>query len=150
MDGCSLPTATNLDELVVRSMISRMLSDNYTLVIIFIIAASLIIFILHYFVKQTLTVLKDYKNNKQQVDISKGGENEIYLDDDNDITMVDPKMYELDEKKKFYKDVAVVYKEYNEEKTNYLKATYGKTNDDYVDENIAYKQYDDYEKPKKQ
>lgn len=149
MEGCAVPSAMDLDELMVRNYISRMLSDNYTMLIIFAIVIALLIMVLSYFIKNTMRTLKDYKSNLQRSEAPKDKDSEVYVDDDNDNAVVDPKAYQESNKLNFMKQMDNAYQDYNLEKTSYIRATYNRTNDDVVDNRVVYKKYDDYVYEKK-
>jgi hypothetical protein len=144
MEDCGVPGPIDMDEVITLNYITRMLSDNYTLLIICGIIIGLLIFILTYFVKLVQTTIKEYHKNSGKGELSGNTENEIYSSENDDL--VDPTQYQAPEKRAFLKSLNDNYKEYNIEKTQYIKATYGKDNDDYIDGKISYRTYDDYEK----
>jgi predicted PurR-regulated permease PerM len=141
MDGCAVPSPIDMDEVITKGYISKMLSDNYTLLIIFIIIIGLLLFLAIYFINQIKTTVKDYNRNIQKTGSTINTENEVYLDEPE---VLDPNTYQDPNKQQFYKNVDTVYKEYNKEKTNYIKSTYNKENDDSIDNRIIYSKYDDY------
>lgn len=141
MESCAVPSSIDIDELVVKSTISRMLSDNYTLLTICFIVLILLGIVLYYFVKQTFNVIKDYKKHAQRSGLQASSDTEVYLEDD---LPEDPAVHEEPGKQQFYKGVNDAFKEYNVEKTKYIASTYGRDNDDTVDNRIAYKKHDDY------
>ena len=142
MDGCTLPGGFNMEEVLVKSTIARMLSDNYTLIIVFFIAGSIISLVLFYFAKQLYQSLKEYRQNSKQSGYGGNDENEQYDDPENEYN--DPKQHEEPKKKMFYKGIDDVYKEYNVEKSSYIKSSYKKDNDDFIDSKIAYQRHDEY------
>lgn len=137
MEGCAIPAGSDMDELIVKGYISRMLSDNTTLIIIFFVVILILGIMLWYFVSQAYTSYKEYKNN-----VEKSGEQSSTYEAKEEID--DPAKFQEPSKLKFIKSIDAAYKEYNMEKTNYIKTTYGKENDDYIDKNIVYSKYDDY------
>jgi predicted PurR-regulated permease PerM len=141
MEGCAVPSPIDMDELITKGYISKMLSDNYTLLIIFVIIIGILLFLTTYFINQIKTTLKDYNRNIQKIGSTINTEDEVYIDEPE---VLDPNTYQDPNKQQFYKNVDTVYKEYNKEKTNYIKSTYNKENDDSIDRNIVYSKYDDY------
>ena len=157
MDSCAVPNSIDMDEVITKGYITKMLSDNYTLLIVFAILFLILVFILLYFIKQCFNAYKMYKQNtlggsSPPVNI----DDEIYpmdpLDNlessdplDNLVT-TDPNNYRDPEEQKFYKDVDTIYKDYNKEKTNYIKSTYNRDNDDEINEKMIYSKYDSYQK----
>jgi hypothetical protein len=154
MDSCSVPTSVNINELTVKNSIKRILSDSYTLLIVFGIVSFLLIMLIIYFGKQISGTLSEYKKqaikNSGEANIGKNEESEIYLDEDEDQFQKDTFKYQNPNKVKFYKNVDTVYNDYNKEKSTYVKANYNKDNDDRIDRSIVYKQYDDYKYEKKE
>lgn len=146
MESCAVPSSMDLDELIVKSTINRILSDNYTLLIICLVVLILLGVVLYYFTKQTYKVVIDYKQNNVRSGYKPAPESQSYTSngENNDEPVEDPLKYQEPGKQKFYKSVDDIFKEYNVEKTNYIAATYGRENDDAVDSRIAYKKYDDY------
>lgn len=144
MDTCSAPGG-DMDDLIVKNYIGRMLSDNYTLLIVFVIVSFLILFVLNYFFKQARATYNDYKKNKAQSEQNStdvNADNEIEPDENDE--PVDTNKYQDPNRRQFYKGIDDIYKEYNVEKSKYIEVNYGKENDDYVDQKVAYKEYDNY------
>lgn len=144
MDTCSAPGG-DMDDVIVKNYIGRMLSDNYTLLIVFVLVSAMIIFVLNYFFKQARATYNDYKKNKAQSASNPDdpqADNEIEPDENDE--PVDTKKYQDAGKQQFYKNIDTAYKEYNTEKSKYIEVNYGKENDDYVDQKVAYREYDDY------
>lgn len=139
---CAIPSPLDMEELIVKKTISRMLSDNYTLIIVFVVILGILAIIFTYFGKQILNSIKQYKKNNLQ-NLIGDPDKEIYLEEENN--MIDVKKYQEGGKQQFYKDIDKIYREYNVEKTNYIKSTYGSENDDYIDQKISYKTYDNHE-----
>ena len=135
MEGCSAPAPLDMDEVIVKGYISRMLSDNYTLLIIFMFVVIILVFILKYFYGQAMTTYKDYKKNTAQQ--AESTEEDV---------PTDPTKFQDPGKLKFYETVSDVYKEYNIEKTKYVKSTYQTENTDVIDDKIAYARHDNYDK----
>ncbi len=144
MEGCAIPPSSDMDELIVNGYISRLLADNTSLLIIFAVMAFILIGILWYFVKQAYTTYKEYKNNIVKSGTTNNDEDEKE-NEEFDASEIDPTKYQEAGKMQFIKAVDKKYNEYNLEKTAYIKATYGKENDDYIDQRIAYNDHDDYD-----
>ena len=144
MDTCSAPGG-DMDDLIVKNYIGRMLSDNYTLLIVFVLVSAMIIFVLNYFFKQARATYNDYKKNKAQSEANStdpNADNEVEPDENEE--PVDTNKFQDVNKQKFFKGIDDVYREYNTEKSKYIEVNYGKENDDYVDQKVAYKDYDNY------
>lgn len=144
MDTCSAPGG-DMDDLIVKNYIGRMLSDNYTLLIVFVLVSAMILFVLNYFFKQARLTYNDYKKNKAQSEANAtdpNADNEIEPDENDE--PVDTTKYQDANKRQFYKGIDNVYKEYNAEKSKYIEVNHGKENDDYVDQRVAYKAHDNY------
>ena len=144
MNGCSIPGPVDMDDLIVKGNIAKMLSDNYTLLGIFAVVSGILIIVLIYFIKDTKSSLTDYLKNKKLSAPPANADSEPQLTGE-DIQETDPAKYQDFNKQKFMQDVNSTFKEYNTEKGMYVKANYGKDNDDKIDSRIAYQRYDDYE-----
>lgn len=152
MDTCAVPNSIDMDEVITKGYITKMLSDNYTLLIVFAILFLILLFVLLYFGKQCYNAYKMYKKSNGDAP-PVNVDNEIYPLDVEDpadpldnLNITDPNEYRDPEEKKFYKDVDTIYKDYNTEKTNYIKSTYNRDNDDEINEKIIYSKYDSYQK----
>lgn len=131
-----------------------MISDNYTLLFIFIIIMAILTMCFLYFFKSLKTNLSTYFKDKAKVKEPSGDNPRIGTDDSytyyeiakDDPEPVEPKDMMPVGKKEFIKNVDDVYKQYNDLKSEYIKKTYtsGKTNDDVIDIKTLYKEYDDY------
>lgn len=147
MEGCAIPSPIDMDEIIVKGYISRLLSDNYTLLIIFIIVTIVLIIVLIYFVKQVQSALKDYYNNIIASDIPTNIDNEVYNEEESKET--NTSKFQDPNKLKFYKGMTKVYNSYNVEKSNYIKSTYNRDSDDNINDTVIYKKYDNYKYEKK-
>lgn len=145
MDGCTVPSSMDITEIMNRAHIGRLLSDNYTMLIIFIIITVSLTFVLTYFIKDIRQTIKEHNKNILKSEVSKNDQDEVYFDDGGAETeFIDPTKYQEAGKIKFFKDVDQTYKDYNLEKTIYIKSGFNKENDDYIDTRMSYKKYDDY------
>ena len=131
-----------------------MISDNYTLLFIFIVIMIILGMSFIYFFKSLKQSLSTYLKDKV-LSIETSGDNPRISTDDNytyyentkeDPVPVAPKESMPTGTKEFLKTVDNVYKDYNLLKSEYIKKTYthGKENDDVIDEKTLYKEYDDY------
>lgn len=150
MDGCAVPTGMDLTEVMNKAHISRLLSDSYTMLIIFVVITVALTFVLVYFIKEVRRTIYEHNKNVLKSEAPKNDQNEVYADDDPDAEIADPTKYQDASKIKFFKDVDKVYKDYNLEKTTYIKSGFNKENDDYIDKRMAYKKYDEYVYEKKE
>lgn len=152
MDSCAVPNSIDMDEVITKGYITKMLSDNYTLLIVFVILFLILLFVLLYFIRQCYNAYKMYNQNTLDAP-PVNVDSEIYPLDAEDpadpldnLNITDPNEYRDPEEKKFYKDVDTIYKDYNTEKTNYIKSTYNRDNDDEINEKMIYSKYDSYQK----
>ena len=147
MDGCAVPNSMDMDEVITKGYITKMLQDNYTLLIIFAILCIILIGILLYFSQQCMEAYNMYKQSTLGA-VPVNVDNEVYPLDASDpldsLVTTDPNKYRDPEEQKFYKDVDTIYKDYNKEKTNYIKSTYNRDNDDEINEKMIYSKYDSY------
>lgn len=144
MDGCAVPTGMDLIEVMNRAHISRLLSDNYTMLIVFVFITAALGWVLTYFVKELKKTIYDYRRYTLKSEVPKSDQDEVYTDNNDELQVSDPSKYQEANKIKFFNDVDQVYKDYNVEKTTYIKSGFNKENDDYIDGRMSYKKYDDY------
>lgn len=145
MEGCAVPNPMQMKEVMVNNYISRLLSDNWTLLIVFAIVVGLLGLVLSYFVRQTVKTVRDYRANERSQDAPKNADDETYAEDPDDVQSLDPASYQESGKLRFVKNVDDAYKTYNAEKASYVQTSHGRANDDPIDQRIAYKKYDEYE-----
>lgn len=131
-----------LDETLIL-VINRLLTDNYTLLILFIVLTVISIVIGAYFFGQLKLVITAYYNN-QGKDVAKNPvEDEFYDQDENDPYIVNQHLDDVSGN--FYKKVETNYKDYNNKKTAYILNNYTKDeSDDIIDRNILFAKNDDY------
>ena len=155
---------TLIDEL------KRLINDNYTLIVIYIILLSLFLYALYYVGSDLSGIVKDYlkmskmevepvkksdpsvKNSGNQKDTS--ADNDYYPDVNDEsapqnpgtVDTKKPKDYRTKEELSFFNKLNITYNEYNSQKSQYISQVYqGRNNDDIVDDNIEYSKYDDYD-----
>ena len=137
--GANVNDATGMSQL---QKLNRMISDNYTIVVIAIIILIIIVFVIKYFAGQIVQVMKNYKRaSREKQDNSAQLDQEIY---DPDSKIGDPKLYFDKPKSEYVKDLEQKFKEYNNLKDDYVKTNFSKMNDDLVDSRILYKKNDSY------
>ena len=135
--------------------IDSMISDNYTL--LFVLGVMLIVvgLALTYFITSFVANIKGYLKSKEEVvKASSGGDNpREYQDDDHiyyenpkdDPQYEEPKEYMPVSQREYLNKVDKEYDEYNKLKTQYIASTYnGRKNDDIIDRNVLFKEYDNY------
>lgn len=152
--------------------IKRLISDNYTLLVIYGVLMALFAYGLYFIVKDTLRIITDYiKYSKMEVKTPSGGssssdptkdsENQLDVAADTEFypSQYDeeapktkgfdtrkPKDYRDQKEKDFYKKVDTKYSNYNEEKSKYIAQVYqGQKNDDVINDTMAYPEYDNYD-----
>ena len=134
--------------------LDSMISDNYTLIVIFFIVMGILSMAFIYFFKSMKTNLGVYWKDKATVK-SPSGDNPRMAEDDkytyyenvkDDPEPVQPRENMPDKTKEFVANMEKTYDEYNKLKTEYIKNTTTKRlqNDDLVDESVLFKKYDDY------
>lgn len=158
----------DLRSLINRKLINSLITDNYTVLIIFVILFVFIVLIIFYFSSHLRTVLSEYRKYNRKLELAPAPSNNQYDPDaDNerydkdepgekgDLRLYntqirdDPMDYINKGKKDFIADVKTKYGDYNELKSQYIKTTYKKDNDDVIDDNIMFGKHDDYEYSKK-
>lgn len=158
----------NIRSIVNKKIIASLITDNYTILIVFIALAIFIVAIAFYFINHMRTVLKDYNKYNRKLELAPpptnnqydvGADDERYEKEDakekGDIGLYkmqfkdEPMDYVPKGKKDFLEDVKTKYDDYNVLKSQYIKTTYKKNNDDVIDNNILFSKYDDYEYTKK-
>ena len=172
MSDCLQKYATdpNIMNVVNRKILTSIIKDNYAVIVIFIILSVLLVLILYYFIKHLVTTLKNYKKYNRRLELAPAPTNnqydikaddEIYKkEEEEDIkenidmpvkyqVKEDPMDYNPKGKKDFLKDVTSTYDDYNVLKSQYIKTTYNRYNDDVIDENILFSKHDDYDYIKK-
>lgn len=158
----------NLRSVINRKVIGNLIKDNYTILIIFIALSVLLGLVAYYFVDHMRGVIRDYRLYNKKIELAPlptnnqydiEADNERYDKDDAkergdvglyNIQFRDEPMDYLDKgKKDFLEDVKNQYSNYNILKSQYIKNTYRKSNDDIINEDIMFSKYDDYKYTKK-
>lgn len=132
--------------------IDSMISDNYTLLIVLLVIIGVVGLALWYFTKSLTTTIKTYLKNKPPKEQSSGDNPRLAEDDDNqyydkptdDPQYVDPNEYMPKDQKEYVKNIESTFDEFNKLKTDYIKKTYNRDNDDYIDKSVLYEDNDNY------
>lgn len=124
--------------------INRLISDNYTLIIIAIISSIVLIFIIRYFGMELYKTIRDYRKGSKKMKDTGGNNNIVNIDDEDyedeeSSKIYSPLPYYSEGKQSFLKNVDKNYKNYNK-----LKKSYTEADDDTIDESLLFKNYDDY------
>ncbi len=128
--------------------LERLIADNYTVIVICIILSIVLFICLKYFGTQIYEVIQRYRKSAIQV---KSGLPDVT--EDTEIYDEDDKPYDISKyfgqgKNDFVKSMEDAYKDYNKLKSDYIRTTYSKTNDDVIDKDtVFYGKYDDYDYP---
>lgn len=133
--------------------IQKMISDNYSMLGLYIVLAFACGVILWYFVKDFFKLISRYLSNKSAATtttianssytLDKNADDVVY-DNDLDPIPQDVQKYMDTSKKTFVKEVEKVYQPYNDALADYITSM-GKTeNDNKVDSSILYKTHDDF------
>lgn len=135
-----------------------MISDNYTLLFIFVIITAILGLCFLYFFRSLKVSLSTYFKDKSKLKEPSGDNPRIGTDDNynyyevvkDDPEPVEPREMMPASTKEFIKNVDNVYKEYNDLKSEYIKKTYtststkNQTEDDIIGIKTLYQKYDDY------
>lgn len=150
MNGGSKCNSGLVGEESIFFIINRMISDNYSLIFLFIFLSIIIALIFVYFAKELKNILKIYydaQGGKKEAK-EKPVDDELYDDEDPDPYIINQHMDIATDG--FFKNVETKYTDYNTEKTNYIINNYKKeTSDDVIDRNMLFSKNDDYTYDKK-
>jgi uncharacterized protein YozE (UPF0346 family) len=134
--------------------IERMISDNYTMIFISFLLIIILLLVIWHFYSDLRDTLKNYYKIMQNKTSQKGkailaGSSASFPEDEEDYddepSYLDSTAYFESGKADFAKKMDSTYKEYNKEKTDYIRSTHRIDNDDVVDtSSVLYKKYDDY------
>jgi hypothetical protein len=157
MSSCALDAARNGDKIVLTvetivMKIDKMISDNYSMLSLYVVFIIAMGFIIWYFGSTLVRRIRTYYQNKGKVEDStpsisnnvhnKEADNNDY--DGNDPAPDDVKVYMDSGKKKFVADLDRVYGEYNDAMGDFIRST-GKTDEDgNVDANVLFRTHDEY------
>jgi hypothetical protein len=146
---------------VIMQKISNMITSNIVILVILLVVLGVLAFGLYYFMSSLINTLSTYttaiKNSASTVNSNslhdREADNELYPEpkdpnnpeEDDTSIKVDPTKFMAKSKRDFLKKLEVENKEYNKEKTDLMvrRMRYPE-NDDMVDSQILYKDYDDY------
>jgi hypothetical protein len=139
-------TTTEINEETIVVMINRMLSDNYTLIVLFLFLIIIIGAITYYFYTELRNTIKFYYRNQGSEEAVKNNpnEDELYEDDnENDDNEVNKHLDSVSGN--YFKKVENDYKDYNFQKGQYIINNYRKKeSDDIIDRNILFEKKDNY------
>jgi len=134
--------------------VRKMIADNYTILFTYLILVGIIAFIIYYFGKQIIVLMRQYFANRTTDDKStipassnssdtKEADNNNY-DPDMEIPLENTYDYMDPAKQNFVKSIDKVYQDYNQKMDDFVRSI-GKTdNDNKVDAGILFKAHDDY------
>lgn len=155
MEACSASGADG-NSVVYFKKLQSMVSDHYTLILVFIVCLVIGILVAIYFVKSIKNTLSAYLKNKTKRaktyaptnnQRSKDDDDYIYYENVNeDPEPIIPKDRLPKGEVEFIEKVDDVYNEYNTLKSQYLQKAYRKSNanEDIIDHKIKFNKYDRY------
>lgn len=134
----------DLSGTVMMRRLNKLISDNYSLILVSILVFIIPIVMIVYFGRQMADSIKLYKKavvsgtgtSKKDPEDKELYEDDVYFDN--------TKYYDAN-KADFLKEMKSTYKEYNKEWDDYIKKTYASKNDDHIDQSVLYKKYDNYD-----
>lgn len=141
--GCLTPTGKDAGPFVYIEMCQKMITDNYGLLFLLLILVVVLVFLLIYFISEMKTSLSLYWKSLPEGKLKSATAQDDEIDDTINTKMATNKFDQST--KDFYKSVEEKYNIYNKEKTNYIKTTYEKDNDDIIDRKMLFPQYDNYD-----
>jgi hypothetical protein len=134
--------------------IQRMISDNYTIIVLSIVSIIVLLFAAKYFWGELYASLSSYRKALQKQNDSldnnsygnkkKTEDDEEYEDDDEKDQTFDSTQYFKEGKKQFVTNMESQYNKYNKLKSEYIANNYSKSSDDVIDQSALYKSHDDY------
>lgn len=168
MNDCKIETS--LEKFLSRY--NRLITDKFVLFCLYIFILSIFLGGLYYvgkdlykiittYYKQSFSVTPSKPKDKTDVDPTNSGTNPFDPTADNEFYPIDDESVPKQQfgiagpfvakdsrnpnEKKFYDMVDTKYKDYNNQKTQYITKTYQEEeNDDIIDDKIVYSKYDDY------
>ena len=147
-DKFAPPRSTDLEAVII--MITKMRSDNYTFLFIYVLLFIALAVIFYYFTKHLVKTVMVYYRNKGTTETTKNQyssttDNQSYDEDDVLIEVQDPKQFMEKGKRKFAEQIDTTYKEYNQTMDEYMKTKLNKSeNDNAVDSSVMFAKNDDY------
>lgn len=157
-DGCDISKcATISGSYVLLRKLESMISDDCTIIIVMFVVLTILGFTLAYFMRSIIKTMMTYLKNKREKEkefksTNAGGGNPRSKEEDNYMyyssTKEDPEYKDpakFMRQQSFVKEVDTVFDKYNKDKSQYISMQYeGRKNDDVIDKNILYKEYDNY------
>lgn len=147
--GCGgIPTGA-----IMLKKLRSMIADNYTLLFIFAVLMIILGLALVYFAQSLVKTLSGYYKSKGDVKMTSGNDPRTSIDDNYDYydpISEDPEKIDVEGSmpksvSDFSKQIDQTYNEYNTLKSEYIKTTYARKNDDIVDIRLRYSNGDDYD-----
>lgn len=164
MSECLTRLGADMDirSIINRKTINSLVTDNYTVLVIFIVISTFLFIIIYYFAKNMFNTIRRYQRYNRKLELSPPQtDNQMDPESDSEqytkqavdksdigVNKLLPRDEPLDylsaSRKDFLKDVKATYDDYNVLKSQYIRSTYSKGNDDVIDENIMFRKHDDY------
>ncbi len=142
--GCLTPSGKDAGPFVYIEMCQKMIAENYGLLFLLLLLVTVLVFILIYFISEMKTSLSLYwKSLPEGKKTPHSSAQDDELEDTVNTKMADSKFDKSTND--FYKSVEEKYNTYNKEKTEYIRTTYEKDNDDIIDRKLLFPQYDNYD-----
>jgi hypothetical protein len=121
--------------------IKRMISENYLMILICIIMLIILGYLIYFAIKKIVNSVSVYNKALNKTNVTPTEDSENY-----DTSQVfNPIAYFEPGKAEFVGDFEKRYNEYNQTKTDYIKSTYERQNDDIIDKSVLYKTNDNYD-----
>ncbi len=153
-------TDSGLDNTVSSLMnIRKMIADNYSILFVYLLLLSIIVFVLYYFGKQLIVLIHQYYANKAtqiKTTLPMSNNTEDAAADsnnyDSDAELPPDNMNDYMEpgKKNFVKSLDKVYQDYNAKMDDFMHSIGKPDNDNKVDSGVFFKAHDDYKYVDKQ
>ncbi len=138
--ACALETSGKQMTSNVSMKITKMISNNYSMLAIYVVLMIALFIILWFFVKTTWRTLSSYYALKGDVP-KKNIENDYNYDEE---SLEDPSKYMDPGKKRFVAEVDKTYRSYNEAMDANIKSSGRVDNDNMMDKSILFRNHDDY------
>lgn len=131
--------------------LNKMIYDNYMLLLLYIVITVFCIFILGYFSWNIVDITRNFYKNKKRKDSDK-----ITNDDDENYNIndtfndQDPSLFIGKNKRDHIDKVEAASLNYNKKKSQWIQKEYGENKDlDMINDDILYKEHDNYKYEKK-